>query len=148
MNLDPARLHYSESLYLRNLFQQGFRVAGNLLLSTIFKFSLLIQVSLIHNSLSFGVKFSTRKIEIFFPSKYAILNFGKWLNNYISGFQEMIFFDLGQYWTEKKSSKMYVFVSERHRWAVVGYYTFGWILLSYYLSLLNYFSNLPKRWKP
>jgi len=36
----------------------------------------------------FGVKFSLREIEsISLPLKYAILSFGKCLNNQISGFQ-------------------------------------------------------------
>jgi len=35
----------------------------------------------------FGVKFSLREIDIFSPLNYAILSFGKCLNNYISGYQ-------------------------------------------------------------
>jgi len=33
------------------------------------------------------VKFNLREIERIFPIKYAILSFGKFLNNEISGFQ-------------------------------------------------------------
>jgi len=68
------------------------------------------------------VKFSQREIErIFFQLKYAILSFGKCLNNQISGFQRGdIFLNCDK--TElNRSSKIDFSVSERHRWAVVGY---------------------------
>jgi len=65
-------------------------------------------------------KIKLEELEEFYPLKYAIPSFGKWL--YIIKFQ------VSRGWhflncdnTElKRSSKIKFSVSERHRWAVVG----------------------------